>query len=98
MHRPQNVRLRRLTHRILLVVRQDDHVLALVTEVLVQVRRHVLDVVDATSELAALVEVVDADEEGFATTGAERVLESVAAGSAVAELLGLLRGCVGTLP
>lgn len=48
MHRPQNILLRRLAHRVLQIVRQDYHVLALIPKVLKQVRRHVLDVVDAT--------------------------------------------------
>jgi hypothetical protein len=91
MHRAQYIRLGRLTHRVLLIVCQNDHILTLVPEVLVQVGRHVLDVVDAAAQLALLVEVVDADEQGLATAGAERVLEGVVAGRAVAEGLRLLR-------
>ena len=87
MHRPQDVRLCWLTHRILLVVGEDDHVLAPVVEVLVQVRRQILDVVDAALELAALAKVVDADEQCLPLAGAVGVLERVFAGGAVAELL-----------
>lgn len=90
MHRPEYVLLGRLAHGVLLVVGEDDHVLALVSKVLGQVGGHVPHVVDAPAQLAALAKVVDADQQGFPLAGALRVLEGEALGVAVAEAL---RGC-----
>ena len=93
VHGAQDVRLGRLAHGVLLVVGQDDHVLARVAEVLVEVGAHVLDVVDAAAQLAALAEVVDADEQRLAPARAAAVLEAVALRRALAEgLHGLRRG------
>jgi hypothetical protein len=55
----------------------------------VQVAAHVLYVVDTSSQLTALAEIVDADQESLTATRAIRVLKGIAAGSAVAECLGL---------
>lgn len=82
MHRPQNVGFCRLTHGILLVVSQNDHVFTLVPEVSVQVARHVLDIVYASSQLASLTEVVNSDQQCFSSACAIRVLEGIASGSA----------------
>ena len=87
MHCPEYVSLGRLAHGVLLVICQENHVLSLVVEMAVQVGAHVLHVVDATAELSALAEVVDADEQGFPAAVAGRVLEGVAVGRAVAEPL-----------
>lgn len=62
VHRAENVLLCRLTHGILLVVCQDDHVLPLVSKILRQVCCHVADVVDAPTKLPALAKVVDSDQ------------------------------------
>lgn len=62
MHGSQDILLGRLAHGILRIVRKRDHVLPLVAKVTIQIRRHVLDVVDAAAELASLSEVVDTDE------------------------------------
>lgn len=62
VHGSEYVLLRRLAHRILLVVCQDDHVLSLVAEVSIQVGRHVLHIIDASTKLATLPEIVDAYE------------------------------------
>jgi hypothetical protein len=75
----------------LLVIGQDDHVLALVAKVLVQVAAHVLDVVDAASQLALLAKVVDSNEQGFPSAGTVGVLKGVASGGALAKGLGLAR-------
>jgi hypothetical protein len=72
---------------VLLVVGQSDHILALVTKGLHQVVGHVLNIVDATSELALLAKVVDADQESLALAGTVGVLERVAVGCAMAEVL-----------
>ena len=87
MHRPQNILLRRLAHRILQIIRQDHHILSLIPEILKQVTRHVLDIVDAPAQLPALPEIVDPDQQRLATPGAVRVLEVVVLGRAVAEAL-----------
>jgi hypothetical protein len=78
VHGPQDILLSGLAHGVLLVIRENDHVLALVAKVLDEVCRHVPDVVDTPPELAALVEVVDADQQGFPAPRALRVLEGEA--------------------
>jgi uncharacterized membrane protein len=87
VHCPQDIRLRRLAHRVLLVVGQSDHVLPLVSEEFVQIRAHVLHIVDATPELTPLAEVVDTNEQRFPATITCRVLERVSSRRAVAEVL-----------
>jgi len=87
LHSPQNILLRRLIPRILLVIRQYHHVLPPVPELLRQECRHVLNVVDAPAELALLAEVVDADQQRLPLARAVGVLERVALWGAVAELL-----------
>ena len=69
MHRPQDICFCRLAHRVLLVVGQGDHILALVTEGLHEVVGHVLNIVDATSELTFLAKVVDTDQQSLALAG-----------------------------
>lgn len=88
VHGPQYVLLGWLAHGILLVVREDDHILALVPKLLDQVGRHIPDVVDASPQLAALAKVIDADQQGFPPAVALRVLEGVALRVAIAEGLG----------
>ena len=92
MHCAKDILLCRLAHRVLLIVRQNHHVFSRVAEVAVQVGGHVFDIIDAAAQLAFLVEVIDADEEGFAATGTGGVLEAVGGRSAGAEGLHLLRG------
>ena len=91
VHSAQDVRFRGLTHRVLLVVGQDDHVFSGIAKVAIEVCGHVLDVVDAASELTSLAKVVDANKKCLASTGAIRVLKGIALGSAVAEALHRLR-------
>lgn len=97
MHSAQNILLRRLAHRVLQIIRQDDHVLTLIPKVLKQVRRHVLDVVDAPAQLPALPEVVDPDQQRLAPPRAVRVLEVVVLRRAVAKSLGSAGGRGGRL-
>lgn len=73
--------------RILLVISQDDHVLSLVVVALHQEGRDVVYIVDTSTQLAFLAKIVDTDEKRLATTGTSGVLESVAFGGTVAELL-----------
>lgn len=85
MHSPENVRLGRLAHGVLLVIGQEDHVLASVTKVLVQVCRHILDVVDTSTQLTLLAEIVDSNEQRLSLACATRVLEVIALRGTVAE-------------
>lgn len=89
VHGAQDVLLGGLTHGVLLIVRQDDHVLPLVAEMLDEVGRHVPYVVDAAAELAALAKVVDADEQRFPSARAVGVSKSIALGRALPKVLGL---------
>jgi hypothetical protein len=97
MHGAQDILFRRLAHGVLQVVGEDDHVLALVAEVLEQVRRHVLDVVDAAPQLPALPKVVDPDQQRLAPARAVRVLEGVVLRRSLAEALRRARGWWGGL-
>lgn len=85
MHCPQDVLLRRLAHGILLVVGQDDHIFSGITKVLVQIGGHVFDIVDASSQLPSLAEVVDPDQQSFPPTGTRRILEIIALWGALAK-------------
>lgn len=89
LHGPENIRLGWDTHRILLVVGENDHIAASIPEPVMEEGGHVGDIVDAAAELVGLAKVVDADEEGATTTGAGGVLEVVVGGGAVAEVLGV---------
>ena len=90
MHCPVYVGLCWLRHWILLVIRQNHHVFSLVAKVLVQVVAHVLDVVDAATELPFLAEIIDANEQSLPSTCTLRVLEIVTGWGAAAELLRVL--------
>jgi len=91
MHSSKNVLFGWLAHGVLLIIGKDHHILTLVAKVLRKISSHVADIVDAASELTALVEVVDPNEKGFSPAGAVRVSEVVAIGSAMTELLGRCR-------
>jgi len=67
MHRTYNVRFRRLAHGILLVIRQKHHVFPRISEVSIEIRRHVLDIIYAAPQLTFLAEVVDSDQKRFAS-------------------------------
>ena len=62
MHGTQDILLCRLAHGVLLIVCQDYHVLTGIPKVLVQIRAHVLDVIDTSSELSPLAEIVDTNQ------------------------------------
>lgn len=85
VHGAQDVLFGRLAHWVLLIIGQGDHVFALVAKGLHQVVGHVLNIVDATSELALLAKVVDTDQESLALAGTVGVLECVVIGGTVAE-------------
>lgn len=87
MHGAEYIRFRRLTHGVLLIVRQNDHILPCVPKVAIQVGRHVLDVVDAASQLSSLPKVVDPYQQCLPPPGAVGVLKAVALWSAGAKAL-----------
>ena len=97
VHCAQDVLLRRLADRVLLVVCEDDHVIPLVSIGLVQEGGHVLHVVDASSELPPLAKVVDADQERLSPPGAVGVLERIMLRSTRSEGLRCLRRRRGRL-
>jgi hypothetical protein len=63
VHSSKNVDLCRLAHGVLLVIGQKYHILTGIAKVLVQICRHVLDVVDASAKLALLAKVVDSNQQ-----------------------------------
>jgi len=87
VHGAEDVGFGWLGHGVVLVVGQDHHVFSGVAEALVEVGRHVFDVVDAAAELATLAKVVDPNQKGFSSPGTVTVLEGVAVGGSMAELL-----------
>ncbi len=91
VHGSENVRFCGLAHRTLLVIGKKNHVPSLVSKVLIEVSGHVLDVIYTAAQLATLIEVVDSNQQSFSPAGAVRVLEGIAAGGPVPELLRLLR-------
>lgn len=91
VHGSQDVLLGRLAHRVLLIIRKNDHILSLVTEMLREVCSHVADIVDTAAELAALTKVVDSNEQSFPPAGTIRISEVIVGGCAMTELLGCRR-------
>lgn len=59
MHGAKNVLLCGLAHRVLLIVCQDNHIFSLITKMFHQISSHVSDIIDTSSQLATLTEVVD---------------------------------------
>lgn len=91
MHGAEDVGLGRLAHRVLLVVGKDDHVLSSVAKVLVQIRRHIPNVVDAAPQLPFLAKVVDSNQQGFSLACTVRVLETVSLRRSVPKRHGMAR-------
>ena len=87
MHCSQQVLLGRLAHGILLVVCQDYHILSCISEIAVQVCRHILDIIDAPSQLTLLSKVIDPNQQSFSSPCAVRVLKVISLGCAGAEAL-----------
>lgn len=92
MHRSKYVLLCRLAHGILLIIGQDDHVLTRIAEIAIEVGRHVLHIVDASSQLPPLTEVIDTNQQSLPSSGTIGVLEVVSLRCAIAEPLHALRG------
>jgi len=89
MHGAKDVGLGWLAHGVVLVVRQENHVLSLVAKVAVQIRAHVLHVVDAATQLAPLTKVIDTYEQRLPPAIACRILVRVPVGGTRAKVLGL---------
>jgi hypothetical protein len=96
VHSTEDVLLGRLAHGVLLVICEDHHILSPVPKVLDEVRSHVADVVDASSQLPALAEVVDTDEKAFPAARAVGVSECIALRGSLAKVLGRSRRRTGT--
>ena len=91
MHGTKDIRFCWLAHWVLLVISQDDHVFSRIAKVAVEVCRHVLDIVDTPSKLTPLTEIVDTNEQCFASARAIGILEGVTLRGAVAKALHGLR-------
>lgn len=87
VHRTKYVLLRRLTHRILLVISQDDHIFPLVVEIVIEIRRHVPNIIDTASQLSPLTKVVDSNQKGLAFAIARGILKRVFRRRSATELL-----------
>ena len=91
MHSSQDILLGWLTHRILLIIGQDDHVLSRVAKVAIEIGRHVLDIIDTSPQLTSLSKVVDTDKQRLSTPCAIRVRKAVPLRSTRAEMVHALR-------
>ena len=85
VHRTEDIRLGWLAHGVLLVVGQEDHVFAGISKILIQIRRHVLNVVDTAAQLTLLPKIVDTNQQRLPLTRTPRVLEAIALRSAISE-------------
>lgn len=87
VHRPKDILLGRLAHGVLLIIRQDNHVLSPVAVVLDQVSGHVAHVIDAATELTTLAKVVDAHQQRLPPARAVGVLKRVSGGCTLTKVL-----------
>lgn len=83
MHCSEEILLGGLTHGVLLIIGENDHIFPFIPELLIEICRHVFHVVDASSQLTALPKVVDTNEKCFPATCTVGVLEAVALRGAV---------------
>jgi hypothetical protein len=91
MHGAEDICFCRLAHGALLVVCEEHHVLSRVAKVLIQIRRHVPNVVDTAAQLPFLAEVVDPNQQGFSFARTVRVLEIISLWCSVPKRYGLTR-------
>lgn len=85
VHSAQDIRLGRLAHGVLLIIGEEHHVFAGIAKILVQVCGHVLHIIDTSTKLTLLAEVVDSDQQRLALTSAARVLEAISLRGTVTE-------------
>lgn len=98
VHGTEDVCFGGLAHRVLLVISKNDHVLSSIAKALVQISRQVPSIVDTTTQLAFLIEVVDTNQQCFSLSRAARILEVVTLRSTVTERHRLKRRrCWGTI-
>jgi hypothetical protein len=62
LHCTQDIRLGRNAHGMLLVVGENNHVLPPIPVPLMEENRHVGDIVDASTKLIRLSDIVDSDQ------------------------------------
>lgn len=86
-HCSDDVVLGRVFSGVRLVIGQDYHILPLIVVALVEESRHVLSIVDASSQLALLSKVVDTDQQSLALSSTVGVLKCVSLGSTLTEVL-----------
>jgi len=75
LHGADNVLFGGYAHRVLLVVGQHDHVLRLIAVVLGEKVLHVVCIIDTASQSIGRADVVDADQESFASASTVTVLK-----------------------
>lgn len=87
MHGPEEILFRRLAHRVLLVVGQDDHIFSFIAKVFGEIGGHIPRIVNTAAQLSSLAKIVYAYKKRFSPTGAITVLESVVCGSSMSKML-----------
>ncbi len=80
VHRSQDILLRRLAHRVLLIIGKYDHVVPLVTKIVVQECRHVFNIIYATTQLSPLPKIVDSNQQRLPPSPTIRILVSIVLG------------------
>lgn len=85
VHGTKNVCLCRLAHRVLLIIREKNHIFTGISKVLVEVCRHVLNIIDTSSQLALLTEIVNSNQQCLSLSRTTRVLEVVTLRGAMTE-------------
>ena len=86
-HRSDDVVLGRVFSGVRLVVGQDYHIIPLVVVALVEESRHILSIVDTSSQLALLSKVVDSNQQSLALSSTVGVLKGVSLRSTLTEVL-----------
>src|SRR5687767_6061204 len=76
--------------RVLLIIREDDHVFPLVTVPLDEEGRDIVHIIDTSTQLSILSKIVDTDQQSLSFTSTIGVLKRVATGSSMAKLLSSL--------
>lgn len=74
VHCLNNILFGRLAPWVLLIIRQNNHILTLILEPLMQESRHILDIIDTSSQLPTLTEVIDTNQECLAFPRARTIL------------------------
>jgi hypothetical protein len=67
-HCAKYVILRRLRHRVLLIISESHHIFSSVPKVLDEIPGHVSNIIDAPPQFGILAEVIDSDKQGLSST------------------------------